>query len=93
MFSREKNSERNSGRNGLGRMNGRSFLKRKESYRLIKAVNQLFDKRIKHERIRKFGKYSKIRTAIREEEIKLGQYIMGEKKSYEQVSFFKECFE
>jgi CRISPR-associated protein Cas1 len=62
--------------------NGRMFLKQKESYKLIKAINELFDKRIEHQRIKKYGKRSKIRTAIREEPIKLGQYLRGEKESY-----------
>lgn len=58
------------------------FLKQKESYKMIKAINELFDKRVKHQRIKKFGKYSTIRTAIREESIKLAQYLRGEKGSY-----------
>lgn len=65
--------------------NRRMFLKRKESYRMIKAINKLFDKRIKHQRIKKYGKRSKIRTAIREEPIKLAQYLRGEKESYEPI--------
>jgi CRISPR-associated protein Cas1 len=63
--------------------NGRMFLKRKEIYKLIKAINGIFDKRIERQRIKKYGKYSTIRTAIREEAIKLGQYLRGEKESYE----------
>jgi predicted flavoprotein YhiN len=55
--------------------NGRMFLKQKESYRMIKVINKLFDKRIGHQRIKKFGEHSKIRTAIREEPIKLAQYL------------------
>ena len=49
---------------------------------MIKGINGLFDKRIEHQRIKKFGKYSTIRTAIREEPIKLAQYLRGEKESY-----------
>jgi CRISPR-associated protein Cas1 len=64
---------------------GRMFLKREESYRLIKAINELFDRRIKHQRIKRFGEYSKIRTAIREEPIKLAQYLRGDKERYEPV--------
>jgi CRISPR-associated protein Cas1 len=60
----------------------RMFLKRKESYKMIKAINELFDKRIQHQRIKKYGERSKIRTAIREEPIKLGQYLRGEKERY-----------
>lgn len=49
----------------------RVFLKQKESYRMIRAINGLFDKRIKHQRIKKYGKRSKMRTAIREGATKL----------------------
>jgi len=63
----------------------RMFLKQKESYKMIKAINKLFDKRIKHQRIKRYGKYSMVRTAIREEPIKLAQYLRGEKESYESV--------
>jgi CRISPR-associated protein Cas1 len=66
--------------------NGRMFLKQKESYKMIKAINNLFDKRIKHQRIKKFGEYSTIRTAIREEPIKLAQYLRGEKERYEPIA-------
>lgn len=66
----------------------RVFLKQKESYKLIREINGLFDKRIKHQRIKNYGKYSKIRTAIREESIKIGQYLRGEKSSYCPMLFF-----
>ena len=49
----------------------RGFLKQKESCRMIKAINGLFDKRVKNKRIKKYGKRSKMRTAIREEPTKL----------------------
>ena len=64
------------------RKDERVFLKQEESYRMIKAVNGLFDKRIKHQRIKKYGESSRIRTAIREEPIKLAQYLRGEKEDY-----------
>lgn len=57
-------------------------LKRKGSYRMKKAINGLFEKRIEHQRIKKYGEHSKIRTAIREEPIKLAQYLRGEKEDY-----------
>jgi len=63
----------------------RVFLKRMDSYKMIKAINQLFDKRIEHQRIKKYGQRSKIRTAIREEPMKLAQYLRGEKGDYEPV--------
>jgi len=53
---------------------------------MIKAINELFDKRIKHQRIKKYGEYSKVRTMIREEPIKLAQYLRDEKESYKPVT-------
>jgi hypothetical protein len=42
---------------------------------MIKAINGLFDNRIEPQRIKKYCKYSTIKTAIREEPIKLAQYL------------------
>lgn len=67
----------------------RMFLKRKESYRMINAINGLFDKRIQHQRIKRYGKYSTIRTAIKEEPIKLAQYLREEKAEYDNIKFQK----
>ncbi len=55
------------------------------SYKMIKAINRLFDKRVKHQRIKNYGTRSKIRTVIREEPVKLAQYLRGEKGKYEPV--------
>ena len=74
--------------NDLENKNGRMFLKKKESYKMIKAINELFDKRIEHQRIKRYGERSKIRTAIREEPIKLAQYLRGEKENYNPTEFF-----
>lgn len=52
---------------------------------MIKAFNQLFDKRIKHQRIKKYRARSKVRTVIGEEPIKLAQYLRDEKNGYEPV--------
>ena len=52
---------------------------------MVKTINKLLDKRIKHQRIKKYGKRSKVRTAIREEAIKLGQFLRGEKENYEPI--------
>jgi hypothetical protein len=38
-------------------------LKKRESYKLIKAINELFDKRIEHQGVKEYGGYSTIRTA------------------------------
>ena len=73
-------------RQKVQRLGERMFLNQKESYRMIKAINGLFDKRIKHQRIRKYGERSKIRTLIREEPIKLAQYLREENESYEPAS-------
>jgi hypothetical protein len=59
------------------------FLKKNEAYKLIKGINGLFDKRIEHQRIKKYGKYSTVRTAIREESVKLGQFLREEKNNYQ----------
>lgn len=53
---------------------------------MIKAINELFDKQIKHQRIKKYGTRSKIRTVIGEEPIKLAQYLRGEKEGYNPTS-------
>jgi CRISPR-associated protein Cas1 len=63
----------------------RVFLKQKESYKMIKAINELFNKRIEHQRIRRIGERPRIRTAIKQEPIKLAQYLRGEKEGYEPV--------
>ncbi len=74
--------------NNFEKKGERIFLKQKESYKMIKAINELFEKRIEHQRIKKFGKYSTIRTAIKEEPIKLAQYLRGEKESYLPASIY-----
>jgi len=45
--------------------------------------------RIKQQRIYKYGKYSKIRTAITEEPLKLVHYLLGKKGSYGPVVISK----
>jgi hypothetical protein len=49
---------------------------------MIKAINELFDKRIQHQKVKKFGKYPTIKTVIREEPMKLVQFLRGEKNVY-----------
>lgn len=60
----------------------RWFLTPKETKKFIVALNKLFNSRIKHQRIKKFGKKTKIRTIIKEEPIKLAQYLRDEKPEY-----------
>ena len=63
----------------------RAFLIPKEAGKFIMALNKLFDQKVNHTRIRQFGKRSKIRTIIREEPIKLAQYLRNEKSEYQPV--------
>jgi CRISPR-associated protein Cas1 len=72
--------------------NGRMFLKQKEAYKLIKGINKLLDKRIERQRIKNYGKYSTIRTAIREEPIKLAQHLRMEKETYRAISLIERRF-
>ena len=72
--------------------NGRMFLKKRESYKLIKAIKKLFDRRIGHQGIKKFGEYSTIRTAIREEVIKLAQYVRSERREMNPFGLMKHIF-
>jgi len=61
----------------------RIFLKSKEKLRLILEINRLFKKRILNKR-RNYSKKTTIRTVIKEEPIKLAQYLR-ENKTYEPV--------
>lgn len=69
--------------------NRRIFLKRTETYKFVKEINRLFDIRVKHQRIKKFGEHSTIRTIIKEEAIKLAQYLRKEKREYKPVCIFR----
>ena len=60
----------------------RWFLTPKETKKFIIELNKLFDSQIEHQRIKKFGKKAKIRTIIKEEPIKLAQYLRDEKPGY-----------
>ena len=64
----------------------RAFLTPKETGKFIVALNKLFDKRINHTRIKQFGKRTKIRTIIREEPLKLAQFLRDEKREYNPVN-------
>ena len=44
---------------------------------------------VKGKKIKKFDEYSRVKTAIREEPIKLAQYLRGEKESYEPIKMQK----
>lgn len=61
----------------------RVFLKYPESSKLISALNEFLDTRIRKQRINKFGSYSKLRTVIQEDIIQLARYIRGELPTWE----------
>jgi len=67
----------------------RAFLNHKEETKIIKAIYELLDKQIAHTRIKKFGSKCKISTAIKEEPIKLAQYIRDEKETYQSINIMK----
>ena len=54
--------------------NRRKMFLRKVSYKLIKAINKLFDKRIKHQGIKKFRKCSKLASGNNDKLVKYAQY-------------------
>ncbi|KXB01514.1 hypothetical protein AKJ43_03305 [candidate division MSBL1 archaeon SCGC-AAA261D19] len=60
-------------------------LNQEKSYELIQEINHLLDKRVEHQMISEFGSKSKIRTMIREEATKLGQFLRGEKVGYKPI--------
>lgn len=62
----------------------RSFLKPKEKSRLIIELTRLLRKKISYNR-RQHSKSTTIRTAIKEESIKLAQFIKSDKASYKPV--------
>ena len=69
-------------RDSFQKQGPRWFLTSREMKKYIMELNKMFDKTIEHQRIKKFGKRAKIRTIIKEEPIKLGQYLRNEKRSY-----------
>lgn len=58
-----------------------------EMKKFIIEVSKIFDKTIEHQRIKKYGKKSTIRTIIKEEPIKLAQYLRDEKPDYTSFTF------
>jgi len=58
------------------------YLTSLEMKNYIIELSKTFDKTIKYQRIKKFGKKSKLRTVIKEEPIRLAQYLRGEKTEY-----------
>lgn len=71
----------------------RAFLKPKETGKFIKAVNKLFDRKVDHTRIKQFGKKTKIRTIIREEPLKLAQFLRGQKPECQPVNIMSKIEE
>ena len=56
----------------------RIFLKHTESSRLISELNLFLETKVKKQRTRKFGNYSKIKTVIQEDVGQLGKYARNE---------------
>jgi CRISPR-associated protein Cas1 len=48
----------------------------------ILELSRTFDKTLEHQRIKNFGKRAKLRTIIKEEPLRLAQYLRGEKTEY-----------
>ena len=71
----------------------RAFLTPKETGKFIMALNKLFDRKVDHTRIKQFGKKTKIRTIIREEPIKLAQFLRDQKPEYNPVNIMSEIKE
>ena len=64
-------------------LNGnKPFLTPIEMKKYILEVSKTFDNTLLHQRIKKFGKRTKLRTIIKEEPIKLAQYLREEKCEY-----------
>lgn len=59
----------------------RTFLKRDEKLKLILEINRLFRRKIPYNR-RNYSKRTLIKTVIREEPLKLAQYLRGTKTMY-----------
>lgn len=59
----------------------RAFLKQEEKLKMILELNQLFKKKVPYNR-RNYSKTSTIQTIIKEETIKLAQYVRGSKSMY-----------
>ena len=71
----------------------RTFLTPKETGKFITALNNLFNRKIDHMRMKQFGKKSKIKTIIREEPLKLAQFLRDEKSEYQPVNIMSEIKE
>ena len=56
---------------------------------MVLAINKLFNRKINHTRIKNLGNKAKIRTIIKEEPIKLAQYLRGNKSTYEPIISIK----
>ena len=60
----------------------RIFLKHNESSKLITDLNSFLDRKIKKQRSRKFGDYSKIKTVIREDTESLARFLRKDIKTW-----------
>jgi CRISPR-associated protein Cas1 len=58
------------------------YLTSMEMKNYILELSKTFDNTLEHQRIKKFGKRAKLRTLIKEEPIRLAQYLRDEKTEY-----------
>ena len=63
----------------------RIFLKPNEKLKIILEINRLFKRKVPYRR-RNYSKTTTIRTVIKEEPIKLAQYIRGNKAIYKPIT-------
>ncbi len=69
----------------------RVFLKPNEKLKLILELIRLFKKKVPYKR-RNFSKTTMIRTIIKEEPLKLAQYLRGNKEIYEPTLYSRRTF-
>jgi len=60
----------------------RVFLTPKEAQKFASELNKTFENKIDHRRIKNFGNKTQIRTVIREDVIKLAQYLRGDQTDF-----------
>jgi len=69
------------GKDSFEKHGDRMFLKQEDEIKMIKAINGLLDQKVPYVR-RNYTKTTKIRTVIREEPIKLAQYIREKTENF-----------
>jgi len=74
------------GKDSFEKHGDRMFLKQDEEIKIIKSINRLLDTKVPYVR-RNYTKTTKIRTVIREEPIRLAQYIRERSPEFAPFSF------